>query len=265
MRANVATGDERIDSARLRLTLSNLAASPQFLRSADGLLFVRQLELHLAPSLISQARRLGIDGSWLHKHDVVNSVLLGLCDQDGRVARHISNAAHEPWGYLAKCSAGWVRALWGPRGASLESHEFVAPNEEPDCDQLTEIHEVARLTHVMLAPHTEVRLVGQLLTLLHWLANNPPQRLSHELADRAAAALRFTDFTPDQIAAVANIAWGSRPRRRETSIMAALLVNPDFVPSDSPSHARALLNYRRAMRSRSLFTDYLSHQECRAA
>ena len=85
--------------------------------------------------------------------------------------------------------------------------------------------------------------------LLSWLANNPPQRASHETADRAAAARAFRQFTPSQIAAVVNIAWGGRTSRRETSLLAAFLINPDFRPSDSPTHARALLHYRRALRS----------------
>lgn len=254
--ANAAVIEERCDAAGLRLALNHLATSPRFLRCAGGLAFVRQLELYLAPSMIRQARRVGVGGSWLHKHDVVNTVLLGLCDQDGRVARHIATASDEPWGYLAKCSVGWVRTLWGTRGISIESELFVEPRTEPAESSLTPIQEVAELTHAILLPHTEARLNGQLLPLLLWLAANPPRRLSHEHEDRAAAALRFPYFTPEQIAAVANIAWGSRPRRPETAIMAALLINPDFQPSDSPSHARALVNYRRAMRSRSLISDY---------
>lgn len=271
IRSGVAEEGQRFNAAQLRAALSELAGSHRYLNSDEGAVFVLQLEHHLVPSMINRARRVGIDGSWIHKHDVVNSVLLGLCDQGGRVARHIADAAHEPWGYLAKCSAAWVHALWGSRDTSIESPAFIAPSLEPEEGRLTRIQDVARLTYALLAPHTETRLRRQLLPLLQWLAINPPQRISHELSDRAAAGARFTDFSPDQIAVVANIAWGSRPRRRETSIMAAFLVNPDFLPTDSPSHARALLYYRRAMRSsslsrsRSLISDYPAFPERRAA
>lgn len=266
-RSSVVEKDQRFNAAQLRAALTELARSLRYLSSEEGAVFVHQLEHHLVPSMINRARRVGIEGSWLHKHDVVNSVLLGLCEQDGRVARHIADAAQEPWGYLAKCSAGWVHALWGSRDTSIESPAFIESDREPEEGHLTGVQEVVQLTYALLAPHTEARLRGQLLPLLQWLAINPPQRISHELSDRSAAAARFADFSPDQIAVVANISWGSRPRRRETSIMAAFLVNPDFLLADSPSHARALLNYRRAMRSpsRSLISDYPAIHERRAA
>ncbi len=245
--------------------LGQLAESPGFLGSLDGHTFIRQLEMHLVPSMISMARRMGLQGSWVHTHDVVNSVIVGLCEQDGRVARRIAHDALDPWDYLATCAAGWVRALWGTRGIPLDSQEFVVPFESAEESDLTPIKEVACLTYALLAPHTEVRLRRPLLPLLHWLASNPPQRISHELSDRVFAASRFNDFTHGQIAAAANISWGSRPRRRETSLMAAILINPEFQPADSPSHARALLNYRRAMRSRSLIASLPQLHERRAA
>lgn len=263
--AGYATGHQRFDSAQLNLSLGLLAEAPGFLRSVDGRALIQQLEIHLAPSMISMARRVGIRDSWIHTDDIVNSVIVGLCEEEGRVARRIAQDALDPWDYLAKCAAGWVRALWGSRGIPIESLESVESSEAPEWERLTPIRDVAHRTRALLAPYTEARLREALLPLLLWLAHNPPQRVSHELSDRVAAASQFKEFTPEQIAAVANIAWGSRPRRAETSLMAALLTNPDFLPSDSPSHSRALLNYRRAMRPRSLVADPSYFQDRLAA
>lgn len=253
----IETPVPQFDAPQLREALSALAGSPAFLHTAAGAALIRQLELHLSPGMLATARMMGIDRSWVSAGEVLHTVIVELCAQNGEVARRIAEDARDPWGYLAVCATRWVRALWGTRGIPIDTLELASPGDPPeDGSLLTAIQDLVRLAHTHLAPHLEPRLRRHLPPLLHWLAVNPPQRLSHELADREAAAAHFPDFTVEQIAAVANIAWGSRPRRRETSLMAALLRDADFHPFASPSHARALLQFRRAMRARAPLAKY---------
>jgi len=226
-----------------------------FLRSAEGQGFVLQLERYLIPTVFAAAKRVGLGDNWLHRNDVVHTVLVNLSEQQGRAAKLIAEASHAPWAYLAKCAVEWVRTSWGHRAAPLE--EVLVERSRADAREyfsardnvgLTPLGDLVRLSYDVLAPHTPAHLRPSLLQLLRWLAVNPPQRLSYEGSERRAAALRFSAFTSEQIAAVMNVAWGGRPRRKETSLMAALLRNPEFRLSDSPTHARAILPYRRAMR-----------------
>ena len=257
IRAGEAKSDgARLDGAGLRTLLRQLAETPEFLGSPEGNEFLSQLEHYLVPGARAAARRLGLGDEWAQPHEVLHTLIVGLCSEGGKVATHIAQTAIDPWAYLARCSTKWSHDLWGSRGISLgqlsESRVeacLLTQQHQTRNDGLTSLDQVVVLTHRALAPHTPQDLSRPLGGLLSWLANNPPQRASHETADRAAAARAFRQFTPSQIAAVVNIAWGGRPRRRETSLLAAFLINPDFRPSDSPTHARALLHYRRAMRS----------------
>lgn len=252
----------RLDGASLRASLRQLAETREFLGSPEGNEFLRQLEQYLAPGVRAAARRLGLGEDWAQPLEIVHTLIVGLCADGGKAATHIAETAIDPWAYLARCSIKWSRELWGSRGISLEQVSesrvevglMAQRNPDPD-DRLTSLARVVELTHRALAPHTPLSLGRPLGGLLSWLANNPPQRVSHETADRAAASRAFRQFTPPQLAAVVNVAWGGRPRRRETSLLAAFLVNPDFRPSDSPTHARALLQYRRAMRSQLAFEE----------
>ncbi len=246
----------RLDGAGLRALLRRLAEAPEFLGSPKGNELLSQLEHYLAPGVRAAAHRLGLGDDWAQPHEVLNTLIVGLCSDGGRAAAHIAETAIDPWAYLARCSNKWARELWGSRGISLEQLSearveacpVTQPHQTWD-DALTSLDQVVALTHRALAPHTPHDLSRPLGGLLNWLANNPPQRVSHETADRAAAARAFRQFTPPQLAAVVNIAWGGRPRRRETSLLAAFLMNSEFRPSDSPTHARAVLQYRRTMRS----------------
>ncbi len=242
---------KRFDADQLRAALFELANSPEYLRSAQGSVLLRQLELHVAPTLLALGRRVGIDRSWLEPLDVVHTIVLALCHQRGSAARQIAETALDPWPYLLRCAAGWVRALWGVRGEAITGHTLLGLADPTEEEILTPMKEVIERAHALLAPHTEAHLRNALLRLVAWLAENPPQRMSHDASERAEASFLFPAFSTTQIAAVANICWGGRPRRHETSLLAALLLDSGFRPADSPSHARALLHYRRTMRLRS--------------
>lgn len=253
--AGVGQGElEKLSRPGLCAALLQLAESAAFLHTAEGRAFARQLEVFLVPSMLASARKVGIGPGWLQADDVLHTVILGLCEQQGRVARRIAATARDPWGYLARCATEWVRALWGSRGEPLEllspARAVLQPPAQPS--PLTPLEEVVGLVFSTLRPHTEGRLHPPLRSLLRWFAQNPPQRRSHESDDREAAARCFVDFNRAQIALIANLVWGVRPRCRETSLFAALLMDADFRPSDSPVHARAILRYRQMMRAHSL-------------
>lgn len=244
--------------ATLRASLAKLRDPAEFLRSAEGLEFLQRLESHLVPTAVADARRLGLNATWLHPHEIVHTALIKLCENRARLAVRIAQTAHDPWAYLGRSAAVWARELWGHRAEPLEFGKLEEPaiadlsccDDTRGSDDLTPLREVVALAHGVLAPHTPPRLQAPLYSLLWWLAQNPPQRVSHESDDRAAAQRECPDFSLEQIIAVMNIAWGVRPRRRETSLLAALLTNSDFRASDSLSFARALPRYRQVMRSR---------------
>lgn len=241
------TGQERFGVERQRLALLEFADSVDFLPTDEGTAFIRQLESFLVPRGLAAARRLGIGVGWMAPEDVLHTIILRLSEKQGRAARYAAAADGEPWVYLAACLTGWMREQIGTRGGVMDERTLVVEaGPDPD-DLLTPISRVVYLTYSVLQNYTHPSHRHALLQLLTWLAENPPQRISYESAERAAAKARFPALTLAQISAVMNIAWGGRPRRRETSLMAAFLLDAGFRPSDSPTHARAIARYRRSM------------------
>lgn len=240
---------ERFGIDRQRRALVELADSVDFLRTDEGIAFMRQLESFLVPRGLATARRLGVGAGWVASEDVVHTIILRLSEKRGRAARYAAAADGEPWIYLAACLTGWMREQIGTRGRAMDEHTVVVDAGPDSEDSLTPISRVVSLTYSALQNYTHPSHRHALRPLLKWLAVNPPQRSSYESVERAAAKVRFPTFTLGQISAVMNIAWGGRPRRRETSLMAAFLLDAGFRPSDSPTHARAIARYRRSMGS----------------
>lgn len=243
---------ERFDVWRQRQALLALADDPQeFLGSAEGFAFCEQIAVLMAPAIVGYAR--GKMGYALEVDDVVSIAITGLCAKSGNAAEYCAAAIEEPWGYVATCLRGWARAEWGVRGRDIEIAEFLpAPAPTEDMNDYTELSQVVELTFQALAPVTDERLHTDLYELLGWLAANPLTRLSYETDERVAAHRHCPGLTIEQVTAVMNIAWGGRPRQAETSIMGQFLLNPEFRPSDSPTHARALTYYKHQMRAGAL-------------
>lgn len=236
---------ERFDTWRQRAALTAVADSVEFLNTAEGAAFLEQLAVYFAPAMIAQARKMSFA---IEVNDVVNGAVVLLTENDQRVARYAAASDGEPWGYLFLCLKEWGRHQWGHRGVSLEAAEHYP--SEPEADSyLTDLHSVVLLTWELLCPFTPEHLHGDLFELLGWLAANPPQRLSYETDDRVAAHRSAPGFSTEQVTAVMNIAWGGRPRQAETSVFGQYLQDPDFRPSESPSHARALTYYKKQMRA----------------
>lgn len=240
---------ERFTESRQRQALHDLAATTDFLRSEEGRLFLDQIRCYLVPGILARASRVGIGSGWVGTEEVVHTAVLGLCDSAGRVARYASEAAGEPWGYLFRCLMTWMSEQWGSRGISFDEALIGQPAPSAEMPvHLTPLAEVIAATFAILEVHTPERLRTSVRQLLVWVANNPPQRLSHEAEDRAAARIRFPELTQQQISAVVNAAWGGRPTRSDTSLMAAFLLDENFCPYDSPAHSRVILRYKTAFR-----------------
>ncbi|MFV0434999.1 MAG: hypothetical protein ACK5LO_13595 [Leucobacter sp.] len=242
---------ERFNTWRQRTVLTELAEDGMgFLDTAEGAALLEQLDTFFAPSVVSLARGWGYS---LERADVVHMILeklvTGAQRRGSQAAIRYAAAAEEPWGYLWSCTLRWAQELWGTRGVALEQAEMIpAPSGEVSHD-LTPLDDVVRLCFDALAPRTAGKHHAAVLELLGWLAANPPSRLSYEGEDRVAAHRHCPSLTIEQVTAVMNIAWGGRPRQAETSLMGAFLLNPKFRPSDSPTHIRALVYYKSAMRA----------------
>lgn len=248
----MSSGQARFDADRQRAALIELVEGIGFLETGEGTEFVTELESAFAPMMQGMARRMGFP---LDAADVVHGAIVLLLEQDARVAKYAAAAEEEPWGYLATCLTEWGRRQWGERGTTLDAVEFLPVHRTAQLpghhvsEELTPLPEVVRLTHAVLEPLTPSEQQPTLHPLLSWLARNPPQRLSYEGVELAAAVDHFPSFTKGQLKAVMNISWGGRPRQAETSLMGAFLLDPEFRPSDSPTRARALVHYKAAMRA----------------
>lgn len=237
---------ERFTAERQRNALRALVASAAFLHTSEGAAFVQQIECFLVPHAFATAKSAGVGASWILRDDVVNTALVRLTAGQGRVAKYAAEARDEPWAYVAVCLSGWIREQIGVRGSPLDE-QLLRAVPRGDDEHLTPIDQVVALTFNVLQPYAAPAQQHAIQRLLVWLAQSPPQRISYETADRAAAQVRFPELDFAQISAVMNIAWGGRPRRRETSLFAAFLTDPSFRVSNSPTHARALARFRRAM------------------
>lgn len=240
--------DPSLCAHRLRCALRELASSIDFLNSPEGRHLLEGMRARLVPRALAEARRMGVGAEWLCGDDVLHTAIVRLCENEGRAARYAAASRGDPWVYLEQCLRDWTRQQWGTRCSPLEESSFSAAQSiEPPQHRLTALDAAIVRTFDSLKHCLEPSRWQEFRGLLTWLANNPPQRRSYEAADRAAAAWSFPGFTMAEIVSTTNIVWGGRPRYRETSLLAAYLLNEGFRPSDSPSHARALLHFKRSM------------------
>lgn len=236
------------DIHRQRRALLALADSTDFLLTHEGSAFLEQLRCIFAPRAVAEVQRLGVGGGWFVADEAVNTIVVALTVDGGRVARYAASAQGAPWAYLGKCVTAWSREILGSRCSPLDE-KLTSPCNGGDVEAaLTPLEQVSALTFATLAPHTPPHLHAATEQLIQWLATNPPQRLSYERIEREHAARAFPDLSSQDIAAIMNISWGGRPRRRQTSMFAAFLLDAKFRVSDSPTHARALLHFRQLMR-----------------
>lgn len=238
----------RFDEWRQRHALISLCDGLEFLDTAEGFAFIEQITTFFSGSMVGLSTRMGFH---IDPDEVVNTAIERLSANGGRVAAYAASSDGEPWAYIATCLVGWVRQLWGTRSSSLDGLEDWLPAPLPVANEtdLTPLDEVVNATFAVLAQVTPQNDHVSLLRLLGWLAANPEQRLSYEVHEKQAAHRFCPELTIEQVTAVMNIAWGARPRRKETSLMGAFLRDPEFVVSSSGTHARALEFFKQAFRA----------------
>lgn len=238
---------------RQREALVDIAADgPDFLALAEGAAFIEHLHQDFASSIAgSLAFKHGIRMSTEEVvHFTLDLLLSRRLKETGCVAQ-MAAAAENPVGYL------WATV----RNEILRSHgtfydlsdrddEFVTESPDPtDRSGLTPLEDVVSLTFSAISELVPASKRDAVLELLRWAAANPPQRLSYDCDDRVAAHRHCPSLTIEEVIAVMKIAYGSRPRQKETSLMGQFLANSNFRVSDSGSHHRALVRFKNEFRA----------------
>lgn len=219
-----------------------------YLETAAGAAFMEQLDHHIAPSIVAFAHSWGYA---IERQDVTHLVIerfqTTLRQNPERSPIRYAATADNPWGYVADCARRWVRQERGVKCVDIEYAETLAVDSPASEEShLTPLDEVIRLCFEQLAPRTPTAHHPALLELLGWLAANTPQRLTYEGFECQAAHRHCPSLTLEQVTAVMNIARGGRPRQAETSLMGQYLLDSNFRPPESPSHARALTYFKAA-------------------
>lgn len=235
---------------RQRQALSMIADFQRIEQTPEGEPFMQQLRDVVGKSLVSHARKF----SYYYDRDAALSLLwdnVHTVNSSGR--REFATAAavaDNPWGYLVTSAEQWFYD-------QEMGHRFIELDAQTDaamrgCRSPRNVafagygilHAATRTAEV-LARRTPLHLVDDVTGLVHWLAQNPPQRQSYEHVDLKDAHSTFDILSKDQVAAVSNVTWGARPTPAETSLLAGFLCNEDFNPSTSEQRERLLPALRR--------------------
>lgn len=235
----------------IRQTLS-LLPEPEFQKTAAFVEFLDDIAERYGKVGVSLASQYGYA---MEEQEVVNLIFVQLLKKHSSnlyTCDYVARADVEnPWAYLGGLLKRWIRQEYGVRGIQMEEAERIPQSDNHVEENLSLLHEVVAKTYEILAPRTPEFLHHELFTLLEFLAVNPPQRLSYEKFEREAAMVYCPHFTERQVAAVMNIAWGGRPKQRETSVMGQILLDPMWLPEMSVTHTIALSDYKKRMFQRS--------------
>ena len=226
--------------------------TPGFLGTRLGHRFIEQVQAHIAPRLLTIAREWG--SYPIGFDEMVNLVLIFAVDLDKR-RRQKCVDAESPWGYFSLMAGQSLHREWGHRATSLEvldgfepASTILGPGEEdPRVLDEVRIPQLARRASDILLCRTPPVFRGDVDGLVEWLAWHPVRRLSYEIQDRQKAAAEFPALAGKPVQLVMNVLVGGRPVRPKTSLFAALQQDPAFRPSQAPTIARALVNYRKSM------------------
>lgn len=176
----------------------------------------------------------------------------------------LAEEARNPFGWLVsacrrKFEPGkpvpWLRAEGGFRATSIHGvsgEEQFAGGLEPLTMSATDdlLRRLVTRTLDVLLPRTPHALRDDVRSLTGWLAVNPPQQLSNSAADVAVAAAELPAVTLGQARAVANVTWGARNRRAETSLFGLFLRDQDADITDHCILYRSVKQYQERMHGR---------------
>lgn len=249
-----------------RAALRALTLDPAgFLASGEGAAFVQTVRRELAPQALRHAHSLG--SAFCDLDEAVNMIILNLVDSP-ETCRYVDENAAKPFAYIGTIIPSWLvtetgRGLfrtthdqyrWAymewietpglqlPAAYVMDPADIVAGDDRPTLTQAVE------RTVSTLAPRTLGDVARVLPDLVGWLAENPFEQQSTAKPTLEAAAAEFSMVSAGALTAVANISWGGRPNRGETSLLGGHLRSHDFNPLGSAAHLKALRVYRARMR-----------------
>lgn len=155
-------------------------------------------------------------------------------------------SAKNPHAYLKKCLFSWVREEQGFRTAAIEqTGADLLPEVKSPSDESLEW--LRLLLFDLLAELVPGGFKAELSELISFSLHNPPQRKSYEWVDRQEAYLENKFFTEGQVAALMRVLWGSRKDPQNTSLVRAILRDPNFDPRRSPIFLSSLLSFKKSM------------------
>ena len=227
----------------------NMIDGEGFWRTERGGALIAQFADHLSPTVARVVQR--TSGYELDQVEVTHAVVVALTLS--AAARKGICAAEDPWAYLYTCSERWMNKEAGQvRAAGLDevpdiaAHYTLEDGVDP-AHGYTPLHEVIAKTVKVLLPLVD-HSQPELAAALEWFAQNAERRQGHGLAEAQCDPYLVGQLGlgARQIAAVANIAWGSRPAetRAKSSLFAGFLTDPDFDPTTSRTHLAALQTFR---------------------
>lgn len=249
-----------------RAALGALTLDPAgFLASGEGAAFVQTVRRELAPQALRHAHSLGSGFSDLD--EAVNMIILNLVDSP-ETCRYVGENAVKPFAYIGTVIPSWLVAETGrglfrttgdeyrwaymewieAPGLQLPAAYVMDPADIVAGDDRPTLMQAVQRTVSSLAPRTVGDVTGVLSDLVGWFAENPFEQQSTARPALDAAAAEFSMVSAGAISAVANISWGGRPNRGETSLLGGHLRSHDFNPLGSAAHLKALRVYRSRMR-----------------
>lgn len=161
--------------------------------------------------------------------------------------------AGDPWSYLAQMLK---RELFNTVGLHLRAElDDVFAMPAAGFDRAVSLEEAIDATCRQILPLTPQHLHPVVRPAVTYFAELGGPRISH-LYTHATTDEELTGLGlgREHILAIANIVLGGRPRNAETSLIAGFLLDPDFDPSSSLLHRKALKKYGSRMSA-------LEHQE----
>lgn len=205
------------------------------------------------------------DGLIESRQEATHTVMVLLAEEDYAICRAAKEAS-VPFVYIGGCLRNKFRAhshvrldqltfrgrdegagLFFSRVSGVFSSQLGRTGER-ECGGLSSLGEVVERVFGVLAPYFREGLRDDLLRLVWFLAENPPQQRGKSGQDLRAVWGLFPQFSYMQVLAVTSICWGSRRNGMgATSLLGAFLKDAEFDYTKSVSHLRAMMVFSRRL------------------
>jgi hypothetical protein len=210
--------------------------------TADGTWLYERIRVRVGVSISATVNRLY--GAGHEPADVANTAVTML-RQDFTHA--YIRKAQDPWSYLSKMLK---REMFNAVGTHFRTElgDCVLPAVADPQEQGASLAEAAEATWGLLAPMVLPDLRGPLRAAIDYFSELGGARISH-LYTYATSDTELTDLglSRPQILAIANAVLGARPNNSQNSLISAFLLDPEFDPSSSLLHRKALKKFGSRM------------------